>query len=152
METQYFFCWIGSSIMFLLFIYLTKFKSYCKKNEESMNMDTIWQMKNSCDILAYYFDEMCVFNIAVARIVFNSINLCLYVKLDATDKINGVIPLNILSTIRLFMLFGYLYHVSSPSISFRKSWSGCCCWYFYFVFIISLYVTFCMWYITVHSI
>ena len=30
MEVHYFFCWIGSSILFLLFIYLSKFKCYHK--------------------------------------------------------------------------------------------------------------------------
>lgn len=68
MEAHFFFFWILSSILFLLFIYISKFRSFCAKNEELMSMDNIWDMKNSTDILHYLNDDMNAWNMGLTNI------------------------------------------------------------------------------------
>ena len=69
MEAAFFFLWILSSILFLLFIYITKFRSFCAKNEELMSMDNIWDMKNSTDILHYLHDDLMAWNMGLTKIL-----------------------------------------------------------------------------------
>ena len=68
MEAQFFFFWIFSSILFLLFVYITKFRGFCAKNEEFMSMDNIWEMKNSTDILHYLHDDLIAWNMALTKV------------------------------------------------------------------------------------
>ena len=68
MEAPFFFFWILSSILFLLFIHLSKFRGFCATNEEFMSMDNIWEMKNSTDILHYLDDDLNAWNMALTNI------------------------------------------------------------------------------------
>lgn len=60
-EIKVFFCWIYSSMTFLIFVYITKFNSNWKELDERLAIEDVWDSKNSKDILHYFKFENDVF-------------------------------------------------------------------------------------------
>ena len=62
-EIKIFFYWLQSSMIFLLFVYLTKFNSNWKELDEKLAIEDVWDSKNSKDILHYLKFENDAFSV-----------------------------------------------------------------------------------------
>ena len=67
-EISTFFCWILSSMIFLFFVYITKFNSNMKEVDETLAIEDVWDSKNSKDALHYFkfesdFLSLCFWNL-----------------------------------------------------------------------------------------
>ena len=65
-EIRIFFCWIFSSMLFLFFVYFTKFNSNWKELDERLAIEDMWESKNSKDILHYFKFENDVFSVIIS--------------------------------------------------------------------------------------
>ena len=68
-EITIFFCWIKSSMVFLFFVYISKFKSHMKDLEEALAIEDVWDSKNSKDILHYFKFESDFFSLCICFLI-----------------------------------------------------------------------------------
>ena len=74
-EIQIFFSWLYSTMIFLIFVYFTKFNSNWKQLDERLNIEDVWDSKNSKDILHFFKFENDVFSVICCFLIndFNKV-------------------------------------------------------------------------------
>ena len=138
-EVHIFEGWIASSIIFMLYTYYFKFMGIWKKNEEKMNLDKIWDMKNSRDLLHYLKFEVDNFNLSTSMIFTNVIMIVKYNEKE--NDINfGKDHYYLSNAVRLLMTIASIVHFSRPyddvcGIDWKKIWVP------FLILLVSMFVT-----------
>jgi len=143
-ELEFFLWWIFSSIIFLFFIHTTKFLSIWQQNEQKMNLDSIWRMKDSTDALEYFEFEVEGFNLCMAFLM-NSF----YFIYKSVTEINlsffDTMPCMLINCIRCLLLIGFIKHIGSINKEIlgypEKTF-----WTVYFSIILAMYTIYAIWF------
>ena len=108
-EINFMFAWIFSCAIFMLYCNLIGFESYVRKQQEKLNLQTLWQRKNSQDYLHYLKLEANSCNLIFAPMLLNIYEL-IWHNHDAGDisGINFPVSLVMFSGSRFFMLYGFI--------------------------------------------
>ena len=107
-EIDTFFCWIYSTMIFLLFVYITKFNSNSKELDESLAIQDIWEGKNSKDILHYFKFESDFFSLCFGFLILDIIQIKnLYIDTETINNFfeNESMYLTYFVVLRFYMTF-----------------------------------------------
>ena len=110
-EIGTFFGWIFASVLFLQFIYWSKFTSVWKKNQQRVNLDYIWNHKNTRDVAHYMkfeHDLFCLINSDICLHIFTII-----IFKDEFTRLRDYLHYALIITFRLIMLWGTHRHLTT---------------------------------------
>jgi hypothetical protein len=117
-EVRIYFSWILANCIFLIYARLFKFQSKWKRTEENLNIQTIWEKKNSMDFLHHLEDEASNFSLILSALLIDLKNEFAFDRQLLVEKY----LLHALVAVRAMLIFGFMHNIQFSAKAQGKFW------------------------------